>query len=125
MITKFVTATVVSGALALGAGAGVASAATSPGPSGSAPARHTLDCSKAPRLLERIENREQKAQAFLTKLQAALAKAQQNGNTQRADRVQKRIDRVQTFLTRAPVRIQKIQAVCPGAQPASGSSTTS
>ena len=105
MLKKVIAAAVVGGTLVLGA-AGIAGAATT----GST---HP-NCSKAQNVVNRVTKLEAKASVWLPKAEQREATAKQNGDTARADRIQKRINRVNALETKANARVQKLEAACPG-----------
>ncbi len=120
-------------ALSLGTG-GLAGAATpaspsSPSPTPSAAGSHhrNFDCSRAPRVLARIQKVESQIKAGLPRLHAAEQKAKAAGRTRLADRIERRIDRLQN--PRTTVRLDRvskaIEAKCHVPAPSgSGSSST-
>ena len=75
-----------------------------------------FNCANADKVLTRIQNGEARIAAGLPKLTAAEAKAKADGNTKRADRLQKEITRFEsaTFKARLTTATQKIEAACPG-----------
>jgi len=78
-----------------------------------------FNCANADKVLTRIQAGEARIAAGLPKLTAAEAKAKADGNTKRADRLQKEITRFEgsTFKARLTAATQKIEAVCPGSSP--------
>ncbi len=118
MIGSLAVATVALGT------AGVAGAApTTPAHKGS----HHHNCARAPKMLSRISSVEASIAAGLPKLNAAEARAQQNGNTKRADRIKRRITRMESaaFKARLAKRAAAIEAKCHvSAPPAKSSSAT-
>jgi hypothetical protein len=122
-------AVTMGGALTL-AGAGVAAAAA-PSSSGSAnigstaPAvsSGTFNCANAPRALARIAKLESKAQVWAPKAEAREAKAVAADKTKVADRIGRRVKRVEALEARGTARAGKIQALCPGSSPTTGTSS--
>jgi hypothetical protein len=123
MLRKIVVGAAVAGSLTLGlTGTAFASTPTS-SPSSTptapttastpAPAKQ-FKCANATKALTRIQKVEGRISAGLPKLTAAQQKASSNGNTKRADRLQKRITRLEsaTFKQRLQTRSQKIEAKC-------------
>jgi hypothetical protein len=110
---------VAVGALSFGT-AGAAGAASSP----TVPAVGShFNCANATKVLTRIEKGEARIAAGLPKLTAAQAKAQQAGNTRRADRLKKRIDRFESaaFKARLAKASAAIEAKCHVSAPATTS----
>jgi hypothetical protein len=116
MLKKIIATAVLGGTLALGA-AGVAGAATTSGTT------HP-NCAKAQAAVTRIVKLEAKANVWLPKAQQREATASQNGNTKRADRIERRIARVQKLEAKAAPRIQKLEAACPGTTTPSGTAAS-
>jgi hypothetical protein len=107
------------GTLALGAigGAGVAGATTAPP---STPA-HSINCARAEARVPKIEARESKAPALLSKAQAHEAKATSGGHPKAATFIAHRIKRIERLQARGERILKRIQAACGG----SGTSSTS
>jgi hypothetical protein len=101
---------VAVGALSLGT-AGVAGAVTTSTPP---KVGANFNCANATKVLTRIEKGEAQIAAGLPKLTAAQAKAQQAGNTERADRLTKWIHRLESpkFKARLDKASAAIEAKC-------------
>jgi hypothetical protein len=115
MLKQLAVGAMVAGSLTLGT-AGMASASTpTSSPSTTTPAAATqFNCANATKALTRIQKVEGRISAGLPNLTAAQQKAATNGNTKRADRLQKRITRLESasFKQRLQTRSQKIEATC-------------
>jgi hypothetical protein len=115
MMRKLVTTGVLAGALALGS-VGVAGAAT---PSGSTAGGRHFTCAKAPEALAKLHSLEANGATLVSQAQALQQSLSQDGFTKAAARVGHKIQRLQKVEAKAPALVQRIQARCPGATPAS------
>ncbi|MGH9079882.1 MAG: hypothetical protein ACRDYE_07400 [Acidimicrobiales bacterium] len=109
------------GTVALGT-AGVAGAAPTTAPKA---ALH-INCARAPKALARTEAAEARIATRLSKLGAAETKAQQHGNTTRAERIERRITRLEGAAHKARLDKRKanIEAKCHVSAPLAPSSST-
>jgi hypothetical protein len=115
MFRKLVAIGALSGTMALGA-VGIASATT---PSTPSPTTHKVDCTKALARVPKINAREAKAAAWVTKAQAREATATSAGNTKLATRIGNRITRVQKLEAKGTNLLARISAACGTASSAS------
>jgi hypothetical protein len=106
-----VVGVVAVGTLSLGA-VGTAGAATAPitapGAVPAATAIGSFNCSRAAKVLTRIQAGEARIAAGLPKLTAAEAAAQRDGNTRRAAHIEKRITRLES--SRFKARLTRVSA---------------
>jgi hypothetical protein len=126
---KFVVGLAAVGALTIGA-ASLAGAAT-PTPSATTatsapPAAAHVSCTRATKVLTRIQRGQAHIAAGLPRLTAAEAKATQSGNTARAARIKRRIDRLEStqFKDRLTKAASAIEARCHVAAPAGAAATS-
>jgi hypothetical protein len=118
MFRKLVAIGALSGTMALGA-VGIASATTPSTPSTPSPTTHKVDCTKALARVPKINAREAKAAAWVTKAQAREATATSAGNTKLATRIGNRITRVQKLEAKGTTLLSRISAACGTASSAS------
>ncbi|HEV3369747.1 MAG TPA: hypothetical protein VG074_09290 [Acidimicrobiales bacterium] len=118
MFRKLVAIGALSGTMALGA-VGIASATTPSTPSTPSPTTHKVDCTKALARVPKINAREAKAAAWVTKAQAREATATSAGNTKLATRIGNRITRVQKLEAKGTNLLARISAACGTASSAS------
>jgi hypothetical protein len=116
MFRKLVAIGALSGTMALGA-VGIASATTPSTPA--TPTTHKVDCTKALARVPKINAREAKAAAWVTKAQAREATATSAGNTKLATRIGNRITRVQKLEAKGTTLLARISAACGTASSAS------
>ncbi|MBV8463125.1 MAG: hypothetical protein JO368_07515 [Acidimicrobiales bacterium] len=138
---KLAVGMAAAAALSLGAAGSAGASTPTPTPSSSSPSGSTgstgsggqagsrlrsFDCSRAPKVLARIQRVEGDIHAGLPKLHAAAQKAAQAGKTRRALRLDRRITRLENPKTTARLdRVSKaIEAKCGAPAPASSGSTT-
>jgi hypothetical protein len=137
MLRKLVAAAALSGTMALG-GIGVASASSpststsapssssSSSGTGSTPAHRTIDCSKAMARIPKINAREAKGTAWVSKAQTREAAATKANHTAVAKRIGRRITRVQKLQTFGHKVEARISAKCgSGTSSTSGTGSTS
>ena len=110
IIKKLITTTALASALTLGA-AGVAGAAGPP--ASTAAGSHTVDCTRAAKVLTRLEALDQRTGTFLSKAPIREQQAVSGGHPVLAARIEKRITRVQKVQARLQRWISRIQAACP------------
>jgi hypothetical protein len=124
---KPIAVCVLTGVLTVGgAGAAAAASTSTGGPSeSSARTTGTYNCANAPHALTRIAKLEAKAQAWVPKAQQRETQATQAGHPKVAARIGRRITRVETLEAKGTKLADKIEGLCPGAAPATGSSSGS
>jgi hypothetical protein len=117
---KLVIGAVAAGTIALGTAGVVGADSTSTVPK----AAHHFNCDRAPKVLTRIQAREARIAARLTKLTGAEAKAKQHGNIRRENLIKKRITRLEgpAFKARLDKESAAIEAKCHVSAPPTGSS---